>query len=285
MKKFFVMIALFVIALFAFGQTTDSTAVVTYNFGESLMEFLKANMWTLAFVILYFLSEWIGESETIPEGSVLRKIVNILFGLESPKMKAMKAKHQEELKAAVKPAEEKKGKSPVGKMLIIAVLLSSFTIGASAQTFGKMFKPVTVETINAVQMQKQMKGGSDTLVVSDKGVLIARFGATVLGAKTNYDKTLGSFVTEPFARSGFGVTFSNYINNEGEAFNNYGFGAYLLFPLVSDIEAQYMSVMVDVSALQLLDSFTFNIGVGYDINKDRTFGENWFISPGVKVTF
>ena len=85
MKKFFVMIALFVIALFAFGQTTDSTAVVTYNFGESLMEFLKANMWTLAFVILYFLSEWIGESETIPEGSVLRKIVNILFGLVKKK--------------------------------------------------------------------------------------------------------------------------------------------------------------------------------------------------------
>lgn len=304
MKKYFAMILLFVIAALAIGQTTDSTAVVTYNFGDSILEFLKANMYTLAFVVLYLLSEWMGESDKIPEGSVWRKIVNFLLTIvrkratESPKLKAIKLEHKEEIKevelmtaarihsenkAAVKEPVKKETKGKVAKMIMIAVLLSSFTLGASAQNFRSMFKPMTVETIHDVKLSRQLQAGADTLVNNDKGILVARFGAAVLGAKTNYID--GSFSTAAFARSGFGVTFSNFINNEGKVYNNFGFGGYLLFPITDDPLEQYMSVMLDVSAVQLFNSFTFNIGVGYDINNDRKVGENFFVSPGVKITF
>jgi len=299
MKKYFAMFVLFVIALFTFGQTTDSTAVVTYDFGDSFMEFLKTNLWTLILVIMYFLSEWIGESDKIPEGSIWRKVVNFLFSLakkkatESPKMKAVRMKHEAQLKAvapesekkeAIKEPKKKSGKAT--KMLILGVLLSSMALTASAQpAFKSLFQPVTVETIKTKQIAKQLRAGSDTISVNDNGALIMRFGATVLGAKTNFSVADGKFVTEPFSRSGFGITFSHFINNEGEVFNNYGFGGYVLFPITEDITQQFMSLMVDVSALQLFNSFTFNLGVGYDINKYKTFKENWFIAPGVKITF
>lgn len=299
MKKYFAMFVLFVIALFTFGQTTDSTAVVTYDFGESFMEFLKTNLWTLIFVIMYFLSEWIGESDKIPEGSIWRKVVNFLFSLakkkatESPKMKAVRMKHEAQLKAVAPESEKrevskepKKKSGKATKMLILGVLLSSMALTASAQpAFKSLFQPVTVETIKTKQIAKQLRAGSDTISVNDNGALIMRFGATVLGAKTNFSVADNKFVTEPFSRSGFGITFSHFINNEGEVFNNYGFGGYVLFPVTDDITQQFMSLMVDVSALQLFNSFTFNLGVGYDINKAKTFKENWFISPGVKITF
>lgn len=304
MKRYFAMFVLFLIALVTFGQTTDSTAVVVYNFGDSILEFLKANMYTLAFVVLYLLSEWMGESDKIPEGSVWRKIVNFLLTIvskratESPKLKAIKLEHKEEIKevelmtaarihnenkAAFKEPVKKEKKGKVAKLIMIAVLLSSFTIGASAQTFSRMFKPLTVETIHDVKLSRQLQAGADTLVHNEKGVLIARFGATVLGAKTNFVD--GSFSTTAFTRSGFGITFSNFLNNDGEVYNNFGFGGYLLFPVTSDPLEQYMSVMIDVSAVQLFDSFTFNVGIGYDINKNRKAVNNFFVSPGVKVTF
>ncbi len=307
MKKYFVMFLLSVIAVFAFGQTTDSTAVVTYDFGDSFMEFLKTNLWTLVFVVMYFLSELIGESEKIPEGSIWRKVVNFLLTLarkkatESPKMKAMKAQMKMEMKAnepcdtceeAVETKETKTPKKKSGKAtkaLIVAVLLSSFTIGASAQgvkdAVKGLVKPVTLETINQKQMAKQLRAGSDTLINNDKGVLILRFGATALGAKTNYSIADGKFVTSPFTRSGFGLTLSSFMNNEGKVYNNFGFGVYGLFPITDDPLEQYMSVMADISAVQLFESFTFNLGIGYDINKNRKASENFFIAPGIKVTF
>jgi len=316
MKKYFAMFLLLVIALLTFGQTTDSTAVVTYNFGDSLLEFLKANMYTLAFVILYLISEWMGESDKIPEGSIWRKVVNFLLSIvkkratESPKLKSIKAKHEEEIKEveiltarrihsekqdAVKEPVKKEKKGKIAKMIMLAVLLSSFTIGASAQTFSRLIKPVTVETIHDIKVYKLLQSGSDTLYVNDKGALIARFGATVLGAKTNYVD--GAFTTQPFTRSGFGITLSNFIASEGKPYNNFGFGGYLLFPVSDNPVEQYMSVMLDVSALQLFKSFTFNVGVGYDINGKKYDDaevpnvikrkpiENFFVSPGVKITF
>ena len=304
MKKYFAMFLLFVIAVFTFGQTTDSTAVVTYDFGDSFMEFLKTNLWTLVFVIMYFLSEWIGESEKIPEGSIWRKVVNFLLTLarkkatESPKLKAMKAQMRMEMKASepcdtceteASPKAPKKKSGKATKALIVAVLLSSFTFGVSAQglkdSFKGLVKPVTLETINQKQMAKQLKAGSDTLINNDKGVLILRFGATALGAKTNYSIADSKFITSPFTRSGFGLTLSNFMNNEGKVYNNFGFGVYGLFPITDDPLEQYMSVMADISAVQLFESFTFNLGIGYDINKNRKASENFFFAPGIKVTF
>lgn len=120
MKKYLMLFVLLAVTVLAIGQTTDSTAVVTYNFGDSLLEFLKQNAYTLAFVLLFFISEWMGETDKIPEGSIWRKIVNFLLNIvkkkatESPKMKKMKM-------------------SKVSKLLIVAVLLSAFAVSASAQ--------------------------------------------------------------------------------------------------------------------------------------------------------
>jgi len=77
MKKIILLTIMFFAVLFSIAaQVTDSTATVTYNFGDSLVEFLKGNMWTLIFAVLYFVSEWIGETDSIPEGSIWRKLLN-----------------------------------------------------------------------------------------------------------------------------------------------------------------------------------------------------------------
>lgn len=87
MKKFVCFLTLLLAAIFivAGQEPQDSTVVINYTFGESILEFLKTNAWTLVSIILFLVSEWIGESASIPEGSIWRKALNWLLALAKKK--------------------------------------------------------------------------------------------------------------------------------------------------------------------------------------------------------
>jgi len=71
------MFALLLMSVALFGQeVADSagagSATVTYNFGDSLKEFWSENWKAIIAVVLFFLSEWFGETDIFPEGSIWR---------------------------------------------------------------------------------------------------------------------------------------------------------------------------------------------------------------------
>jgi hypothetical protein len=139
MKKKLFTIGMLLLAgvAFAFGQpqVTDSTSTVTYHFGDSFMEFLEQNWKALVAVILFFISEWIGETDKIPEGSLWRKIINWILAIakkqvtKSPKMKRISNLYEKELKAKNKALDLSKG----FKIITTALILSGLTFTASAQ--------------------------------------------------------------------------------------------------------------------------------------------------------
>jgi hypothetical protein len=134
MKKLLMFLSLVLVAVVTFGQSTDNALVITYNFGESLKDFFLSNLWTIGFGILYFVSEYIGESEKYPEGSLVRRAVNIALNFfrkkatESPKMKAFNPAYG------------------TFKVLMIALLLSALSVSASAQKKSFRWYPFSKQT-------------------------------------------------------------------------------------------------------------------------------------------
>ena len=79
MKKrliFFFAFLLFVAGGIVIAQVTDTTAQVTYHFGDSLSKFLSKNLWTLIFVAFTIISEWLGQTGKVKEGSIYAVILN-----------------------------------------------------------------------------------------------------------------------------------------------------------------------------------------------------------------
>lgn len=139
MKKMLLFVIIFgAFLISAIGQVTDSTAVVTYNFGDSLLEFLKSNMWTLIFAALYLLSEWLGETNKVIEGSLWRRILNwVLEFLRK--------------KATVSPKMKRVVQGGfIPRFLFIGIIFSVFTLSSSAQKAHPLriypFEKKTVET-------------------------------------------------------------------------------------------------------------------------------------------
>jgi len=70
MKKYLVLFFMLIVTIVTFGQVVDSTATVTYNFGESFKTFLDRNLWTFIAVAFFILSEYIGTNTKIKENAV-----------------------------------------------------------------------------------------------------------------------------------------------------------------------------------------------------------------------
>jgi len=135
------MFALLLMSVALFGQeVADSagagSATVTYNFGDSLKEFWSENWKAIIAVVLFFLSEWFGETDIFPEGSIWRKVINWILAFakkkvtESPKIKRIKRVYNKELKAKNPTLDFSKG----FKVLLIGVMLSAFTFSTFAQS-------------------------------------------------------------------------------------------------------------------------------------------------------
>lgn len=88
-----------------FGQEiADSSATIVYNFGDSIMEFLTQNAWTIAWALFFVASEWLGKTGKVKEGSVYAWILNLIGSIIKKKgtvVKTQKAKfmNNDELKA------------------------------------------------------------------------------------------------------------------------------------------------------------------------------------------
>jgi hypothetical protein len=142
-KKKLLFISTLMVAVVTYGQSTDTSVVITYNLGESLKAFFLNNLWAIGFGILYFVSEYIGESKKYPEGSFVRRMVNIALNFlkkkatESPKMKAFR-----------KPAFR------TLKVLMIALIMSGLSIGASAQKKSYRWYPFGKQT----ELKADLKG-------------------------------------------------------------------------------------------------------------------------------
>jgi len=101
-------------------------------------------MWTLLFVVLFFVSELVGESDKLPEGSIWRKLLNMALNLVrkkatlSPKMKRMNKFYG------------------FSKILMIAVLLSAFTLTASAQKKSYRWYPFGKEMVASGEQAADM---------------------------------------------------------------------------------------------------------------------------------
>lgn len=136
MKKKILFTGLLLASFAAFGQeVTDSTSSVTYTFGDSLMEFLNENWKALAAVILFFVSEWFGETDQFPEGSIWRKVINWILEFakkqvtKSPKLKKISRIYEKEIKANNRSVDFSKS----FKMLTVGLILSGLTLTSLAQ--------------------------------------------------------------------------------------------------------------------------------------------------------
>ena len=142
MKKKVFLIGMLLLAgvAFLFGQpqVTDSSSNVYYHFGDSLKEFLLQNWKGLVAVALFFISEWLGETDAVPEGSIWRKLINWALELlkkqvtKSPKMKRISDLNKN-IKKNAKANKSDIKFYKVFKVIVIGVILSGLTLGLTAQ--------------------------------------------------------------------------------------------------------------------------------------------------------
>lgn len=261
MKKKILFAAMLLTSVLALGQqTNDSTAVVVYNFGDSALEFLKQNAWTLVFALFYLLSEWIGESDKFPEGSLWRKVLNFIFELArkkatlSAKMKKVNAIYEKELKAAKPNIDLNKG----FKVIAIGVLISAFAFTASAQSpAGGFLKP---SKANPLVKEMVKTSESDLLKAGEPtGVWLLRPAVGVVATQFTYNKDLKQLESAAFTKVGLGIGYQKFTEVNGEAYNSFGVNALLFFGASQDLSKLDFTTALTVHTLKLVD-----IGIAYD---------------------
>jgi len=196
MKRLLLFCVFVVSTMFIMAQVSDSTAVISYDFGDSAMEFLKANWYTLVAVALFFISEWIGESD-LPENSIWRKLLNMAQGF----------------------FKKKAGKATVivGAMLFLGNGLSEVSAQSKWDGF---FKPVDV-----VLDSKATFKATDEPVI-DKGIWL--FRPSVALTAVAFDFSGKDPVSVSLNTLGFGASYGKYSEVNEVAYCTYSFNAFLL---------------------------------------------------------
>jgi len=103
MKKaimFLMMLFVTVIAVMAQEQPDSTNVVIVIGF-DTIMEFLKANMWSLFFILYAFLETLFGQTNLIKQGSVLGLIWSWIGKLIKKQTPSIKGKYmtEEQIKA------------------------------------------------------------------------------------------------------------------------------------------------------------------------------------------
>lgn len=236
-------------------EVTDSTATVTYTLGDSIVEFLQKNMWTLIFVVLYLVSEWLGETAQVPEGSIWRKILNWALqlarkkGTLSPKMKAGYVKF-----------------AKTGKVMMFGIILSALSLGASAQDPWKgFFRPVDKDMF-ALKADADFKSST----------WLFRPTVELSALQLIYNKEEKAFDASSLTSGGIGIGYQHFIEVNGEPYNNFGFNFLMLIDAIPlETTNTAISGAVTVSALKFL-----NVGGGYNFGIRKPF-----ILTGVTYNF
>jgi hypothetical protein len=238
----FILLAVFAIA----QQVTDSTASVTYTFGDSALQFLTKNMWTLIFVAFTIISEWLGQTNKVKEGSIWAWVINQIGKILKSKTDVVKSKK--------------------AKYLVLLVCLLS-TTAISAQKFEGFFQPVKKQMFD-----EHVKA----LDVPANSVWLFRPAVEITAMKLAYDKTAKQWNTSSMTQAGIGIGYQHYVLNEGVPFNNFGFNLLCLFDAIpSETTSTGISLAGTVGILKLLD-----FGGGYSFSMKQPF-----ILTGIKYNF
>lgn len=102
MKKFItLLLVLFIGAVALVAAQPDSTNVVIVTGFDTIVDFLKANMWTLIFILYAFLETLFGQTNLIKQGSVLGLIWGWIGKLVRKQVPSIKGKYmtEEQIKA------------------------------------------------------------------------------------------------------------------------------------------------------------------------------------------
>lgn len=265
MKKFFSVFMLLLIAVMAIGQIVDSVVVTT---GGTPQSFLERNGWTLAFIAFTVLSEWLGSTGYVKEGSIYAWILNMIEKIIRGKANVIKTKkaefmEQEDLKKVAKS----KGLQFM-KVLLLGVFLSGMAMTASAQSkWDGFFKPVNHDLFSQQVKAPGAKAAS---------VWMFRPTVEVSAVQLMYDKPTKNWVSSSFKSAGVGVSYQHFTEANEVPFSDFGINALMLFDATpTETTNAAVSFAATVSALQYI-----NVGGGYNLGIDK-----WFILAGVTINF
>lgn len=139
------------------------------------------------------------------------------------------------------------------KRLLITILFVTMFIVSYGQGFRGFFRPVP-----------DMFAPKELTADQAPSVWLFRPIVTV----TAMSFTLGNPVTVASLSSmGTGLSYQHFIDNNGEAYNNYGFSALVLFSQdIGGVQPAKLCPAVTVSAFQYL-----NLGIGYSFADKKAF--------------
>lgn len=155
------------------------------------------------------------------------------------------------------------------RLILSLALICVMLISVHAQRWDGFFKPVTLDKVVALDGDK---AGTSAWLFRPT----ATVAATVFSLGYNEDGTFDGVQASYLAKTGVGLSFAHYIDNEGEAFNNYSVNGVLLLPTDGTTNA---AIAVTASM------FKVNAGVGVNFIKGQSFKENLFFLTGVQFTF
>jgi hypothetical protein len=264
MKKLFILFGLLLLTsatIFA-RQATDTIPIV-HTQGETIMAFLKTNAWNLALIVFLLISEWLGSTNKVKEGSIWAWIVNMIGKIIRNKTDLVTTK-----KAMFMTTQQYDLARKSLKFLIMALLLSAAGITAMAQSkWDGFFKPVTRD--HFYYAARSQAAGMENIWKFRPAVEIS-------AAKISYDKDLKQWSSAAFTSIGMGIGFQHYIDNGGTIYNNFGFNVLMLYTAVPTEQTQAgISIAGTVSALKFID-----VGAGYDFQIKQVF-----ILTGIKYNF
>lgn len=275
-----VLLGAFAVAIFA----QDTTQVVLTGVeGQTPLEFLKANMYTLLFALFWVIDAWLGQTGWIKEGSIPALIINFIGKFLGSKADIIKSKEENRAVYMAKRkeykekamAEKRRKEFPHLPVIVLAIALMSgvFSLDGSAQdkNLKSMFRPVDDDMF---AQRLELYGATD----ADKAqsVWLPRFNTAVAFVKltpTSEDKQV--FESKPFSAVGFGAGYQHFINSNNKPYNNYGFNVLLLLNIdPTETGPSGISLAGTVNAFEFI-----NVGAGYDFQ-----AKTYFLMTGVNIT-
>jgi hypothetical protein len=155
------------------------------------------------------------------------------------------------------------------RKIVTLITVMLVTIGVYGQRFDGFFRPVTLDKVVALDGDK---AGTSAWLFRPAVTVVATVFSLGYDENGVFDGVQASYLS----KTGIALSFAHYIDNEGEAFNNYSVNGMLLLPTDGSTNA---ALAVTASAYRV------NAGVGYNILKDSPFKKNIFFLTGVQFTF
>jgi hypothetical protein len=273
MKKLFILFGLLLLtAIATFAQQVTDTIPIVHTQGENILAFLKTNAWNLALIVFLLISEWLGSTGKVKEGSIYAWILNFIGKIIRSKTDLVTTK-----KAMYMTSEQYNLARKSLKILILALLLSGIgiTVGAQSRWSG-FFKPV-----DQYQFQKTLtaKAGQTT------NPFVVKFRPTVSlnGGLILYNPDTKIYDVSALSGTGIGVSIAKYIESNGEPYTQFAVNALAMLTWqINEVTQARVSPVVGITYMKFLST-----GVGYLTGPSggRTTGQRIFFTQNVTYNF